>query len=85
MFGKFATSSGGSEPNPDEDILVLDPELNEVEEFEAPMDDPDPELETPFPLLLKEEEDVVAAIGFETLLVVAELGRGSATVTGCVC
>lgn len=80
-------SSEVMDPNPDEDMLVLEPppELKELEEFEAPMDDPEPELETPLLELLNEEVDVVAAIGTDTLLVKFELGRGRAIVTDWGC
>lgn len=74
-----------TDPKPDEEMLVLEPppELSEFDEVEAPIEEPEAELETP--LLLSEVFEVVAAIGTDTLLVWLELGRGRAIVTGCGC
>jgi hypothetical protein len=69
LFGRFIISSDVTDPNPDEEMLVLEPapELSEFDELELPIEEPEAELETP--LLPSEEFEVVAAIGTDTLLV----------------
>lgn len=67
--------------NPELETLVAEPEPRELDELEAPKDDPDPELETLLLPLLREEVDVVTAMGFEVVFEIPDAERGSAIVT----
>jgi hypothetical protein len=77
-------SSEVADSNEDDEILVLEPvpELSELVEFDPLSEGTDPGAETPLEFN-DELEEVVAAIGAETLLAWLEWGSGRAMVTGC--
>jgi len=84
LFGRCIISSEVADSKEDDEILVLEPvpELSELVEFDPPNEGTDPGSEKV--LELRDEfEEVVAAIGADTLLVWLELGSGRAMVTGC--
>jgi hypothetical protein len=66
-------------------MLVVELELSDGTELEVAIEEPDPDDETG---LLRDElevDEVVAAMGADTLLVWVLVGRGTAIVTDCDC
>jgi hypothetical protein len=64
-------------------MLVVELELSDGTELEVAIEEPDPDDETGLPKDEFEADEVVAAIGADTLLVGVLVGRGTAIVTDC--
>ena len=81
--GTLLSISSEEDVNAEVEILPLElvPELRELFELDPPNEDPD-EVELDAALLLKDRFDPAAAMGADTLLACAALGRGRAMVTG---
>jgi hypothetical protein len=66
-------------------MLVVELELSDGTELEVAIEEPDPDDETVLPRDELEADEVVSAMGADTLLDWVLVGRGTAIVTDCGC